>query len=102
MKTYGIPVRAALFCFTCLVLVLPLDVFAQTHSASVTGTITSKSDGTPVADVDVVATNQATQVTYPAKTNSEGLYTIAALPIGTYKVRAQASGMQPQETNVIQ
>src|SRR5689334_23068503 len=102
MKTYGIPVRAALFCFTCLVLVLPLDAFAQTHFASVTGTITSKSDGTPVADVDVVATNVATQVTYPAKTNGEGLYTISALPIGTYKVRAQATGMQPHETNVIQ
>ncbi len=102
MKTFGIPVRAAFLYFIFSVLVLPLDLYAQTHLASVTGTITNKSAGTPVADVDVVATNQATQVTYPGKTNSEGLYTIAALPIGTYKVRAQAQGMQPHETNVIQ
>ena len=71
-----------------------VSLFAQTHFASVTGTITS-TDGTPVADVEVVATNAATQVTYPTKTNSDGLYTIPALPIGTYKVRAQAQGFQP-------
>jgi hypothetical protein len=96
-------VRAALF-LTFVILFLPSTVplFAQTHFASVTGTITNRDDGTPITDVDVVATNQATQVTYSAKTNSDGLYTIPALPIGTYKIRAQAQGFRPHETNVIQ
>jgi hypothetical protein len=83
------------------VLVIPVTLAAQTLFASVTGTIVNKGDGTPIADVDIVATNVATQVTYPGKTNSEGIYTISALPIGSYKVRAQVQGFQPQETNVI-
>jgi outer membrane receptor protein involved in Fe transport len=96
---------AALFLIFVLALVFVPgsgSVFAQTNFASVTGTITNRSDGTPISDVEVVATNQATQVTYTAKTNNEGLYTISALPIGSYKVRASAQGFQAHETNVIQ
>jgi hypothetical protein len=78
-----------------------VPLVAQTHFASFTGTITSK-DGNPVPNVEVIATNVATQVTYPAKSNTDGLYTISALPIGTYKVRAQAQGFQAHETNPIQ
>lgn len=77
-----------------------VPVFAQTHFASFTGTITTK-DETPVADVDVVATNVATLVTYAAKSNRDGIYTISALPIGTYKLRAKAQGHQTYETNPI-
>ncbi|HZA34098.1 MAG TPA: carboxypeptidase-like regulatory domain-containing protein, partial [Vicinamibacterales bacterium] len=73
---------------------------AQTHFASFTGTVFS-SDGNPVPDVEVVATNVATQVTYTARSNAEGLYTVSALPIGAYKLTAQASGFQAYETNEI-
>jgi hypothetical protein len=92
-------VRTAL---SCAMLLAPVSLVAQTHFASFTGTITSKADGTPVVDVEVVATNVATQVTYTAKSNSDGLFTISALPIGTYKVRATAQGFQAYETNPIQ
>ena len=50
---------------TCLVLLASIPVSAQTHFASFTGTVTS-SDGNPVPGVEVVATNEATQVTYTA------------------------------------
>jgi hypothetical protein len=73
---------------------------AQTHFASFTGT-TVASDGAAVPGAEVVATNIATQVTYTAVSNSEGLYTISALPIGTYKIRAQLQGFQTFETNEI-
>src|SRR3982750_3048279 len=73
---------------------------AQTHFASFTGTI-SGTDGRPVPNVEVVATNTATQVTYTARSNDQGLYTITALPIGAYKIRAQAQGFQVNETNAI-
>ena len=55
----------------------------------------------PSPDVEVVATNPATQVTYKARSNDRGLYTISALPIGTYKIRAQAPSFQAFETNPI-
>src|SRR4051794_20667139 len=83
-----------------LVLAGGVSLGAQTHSASFTGTI-SGNDGRPIGDVEVVATNVATQVTYTARTNAQGLYTITALPIGAYKIRAQAQGFQINETNEI-
>ncbi len=73
---------------------------AQAHFASFTGTITS-SDGLSVPDVEVVATNEATQVKYTAKSNEQGLYTISALPIGTYVIRAQSQQFRPFQTNAI-
>ena len=73
---------------------------AQAHFASLTGTITS-TDGLPVPNVEVVATNEATQVTYTAKSNDQGLYTISALPIGTYVVKAQAPNFRQFQTNPI-
>ena len=48
-----------------------VSLHAQTHFASFTGTVTS-SDGVPVPNVEVVATNQATQVTYTARSNDRG------------------------------
>jgi hypothetical protein len=77
-----------------------VPIVAQTQFASFTGTITSK-DGIPVPNAEVVATNLATQVTYSARSNDLGLYTISALPIGSYKVRAQAEGFRTIETNQI-
>jgi hypothetical protein len=83
-----------------LVLAGGVSLGAQTHFASFTGIITGN-DSKPVPNVEVVATNVATQVTYTAKSNAQGLYTISALPIGAYKIRAQAQGFQINETNEI-
>ena len=85
---------------TCLVLLASIPASAQTQFASFTGSVTS-TDGNPVPGVSVVATNEATQVTYTAVSNEQGLYTIAALPIGTYKVRAEAQNFRPFETSAI-
>jgi hypothetical protein len=82
------------------VLVCQPAIFAQTHFATLTGTVTS-TDGSSVPDAEVVATNTATQVTYAGRSNTDGLYTISALPIGTYTIRAQAQGFRPFETNPI-
>ncbi len=77
-----------------------LSLAAQTHFATFTGTISGK-DGNPVANVEIVATHVATQVTYTARSNDQGLYVITPLPIGAYKIRATAQGFQPTETNQI-
>jgi hypothetical protein len=92
LLTLLVSASAVLFCVTA--------VAAQTQFASFTGTITS-TDGNPIPNVEVTATNQATQVPYTATSNDEGLYTITALPIGTYKVQAQSQNFRPFETNPI-
>ena len=87
-------------------LVLPSGVLlaspllAQIQFASFTGTVSSR-DGNPVPDVEVVATNEATQVAFRARSNDRGLYTISALPTGTYRIRAQAPRFRAFETNPI-
>ncbi len=54
-----------------LVLAGGVSLGAQTHFASFTGTAVDK-DGKPVPDVEVVATNVATQVAYTARSNDAG------------------------------
>ena len=78
--------RTTLALSLLVVLLGAVPLLAQTQFASFTGTVVSK-DGSPVPGVDVVATNVATQVKYTARSNDVGLYTISALPIGTYKLR---------------
>src|SRR5206468_3823066 len=73
---------------------------AQIQLASFTGTVSSR-DGNPIPDVEVIATNQATQVAYTARSNDRGLYTISALPIGSYRVRAQAARFKAFQTSPI-
>ena len=81
-------------------LVGAVALVAQTNFASFTGTIRDK-DGSPVPSVGVTATNVATQVKYSATSNDQGLYTISALPIGDYKVRAELQGFRVYETSPI-
>jgi len=88
------------FSLSLLLVVGCVAIAAQALFASLTGTITS-SDGLAIPNVEVVATNEATQVKYSAKSNAQGLYTISALPIGTYVVRAQAPQFRPFQTNPI-
>ncbi|MFI4942508.1 MAG: TonB-dependent receptor domain-containing protein [Burkholderiales bacterium] len=83
-----------------LALLAAAPLLAQTQFASFTGTIHSK-DGNPVPNVEVAATNVATQVKYTARSNNDGIYTITALPIGSYKIRAESQGFQAYETNPI-
>ena len=63
---------------SCAVAAGWVSLHAQTHFASLTGAVTS-SDGVSVPNVEVVATNQDTQVAYPATSNDQGIYTITAI-----------------------
>ncbi len=85
---------------TLMALVAAAPLFAQTNFAGFTGSVTSQ-DGNPLPGVEVVATNLATGVTHMAKSNDVGRYTISALPIGTYKVRATITTFKPFETGAI-
>lgn len=76
----------------CLVSILCLAPAAgQTVTASITGTVTDPS-GAVVPGAQVVAENVATGVKTSAQTNSDGVYTLRFLPIGTYTVTIDAKG----------
>ena len=89
----GSSLRALAIWVAVMVGAMAGPAFAQTGAASVTGLIIDES-GAPVPGVTITATNQATNVTYTAVSNEAGNYTIAALPIGTYVVKAELTGFR--------
>src|SRR6185503_171346 len=70
-----------------LLLGASVPAFAQTGSATatLTGTVVDP-DGGFVPGVSVVAKNQGTGQTYPALTNAKGVFSLPALPPGSYTV----------------
>jgi hypothetical protein len=66
-------------------------VYAQTTSGDIVGTITDTT-GALVPNAQVIATNEQTNVKYPATANGNGEYRISNLPSGSYDVSAIAPG----------
>ena len=70
---------------------------AQSGAGSITGLVTDETGGA-LPGVTITATNQATSVDYAASSNQAGNYTIEALPVGTYLVKAVISGFRTSAT----
>ncbi len=66
---------------------------AQEASAGITGKVTDPS-GAAVANANVTARDADRGTVWNTKTNDEGAYNFARLPIGRYEVKVEASGFQ--------
>jgi hypothetical protein len=84
-----------------LALLFPVQAWAQTGAASLTGIVTDQT-GAVVPGATVTATNQATNVEYTAVSNEAGNYTVSSLPVGTYVVKAELSRFKTAATKPIQ
>ena len=89
--------RRVFLCALFLEGLLVSSSFAQSN-ARLWGTVTDSS-GAVVAGADVSVHNQDTGAEYHAKTNGSGLYELAALPVGNYKLELRAPGMHTQTIN---
>jgi hypothetical protein len=67
--------------------------WGQDVTATITGTITDAS-GAPLAGASIVAKDMDRGTVWPATTNTEGIYNILRIPLGTYSVRVEAKGFQ--------
>ena len=67
--------------------------WSQDVTATITGTITDAS-GAPVAGASVSAKDMDRGTVWPAKTNTDGIYNILKIPVGTYSVKVEAKGFQ--------
>jgi outer membrane receptor protein involved in Fe transport len=72
---------------------LPLSLFAQSSSGSISGTITDDS-GAALPGVTLTATNRDTGRTRTAVTNASGSYQLGLLPPATYAVEVSLEGFQ--------
>ena len=75
----------------------PEAALAQSSQAMLLGQVTKEASGEPIAKVLVIQRNLQTNVQSYRYTNEQGLYSFPALPPGTYSVRVDALGFQPEE-----
>jgi hypothetical protein len=67
--------------------------WGQDVTATITGTITDGS-GAPLAGATVTAKDMDRGTAWPATTNTEGIYNIFRVPVGSYSLKVEAKGFQ--------
>src|SRR5277367_1262199 len=69
------------------------SVFAQS-TGTITGTVFDAT-GSVIANAPVTVRNQGTGEERITATDNAGIYLVASLPVGSYRVEVKAPGMQP-------
>jgi outer membrane receptor protein involved in Fe transport len=90
-------VRRTLLLVVCLL--LPISIFAQSSTGSVSGSVTDDS-ASALPGVTVTTENAATGATRSAVTNGTGYYQVGLLPPGRYTVTAALDGFQSVRRDV--
>ncbi len=92
------PARTLLTCAlaSCLMLGAAPSVFAQSTGATIRGQVSA--DSAPATDAKVTATNTATGLTRSVQAGSNGGYSLAGLPPGTYRIDVAAGGKSNSQT----
>jgi hypothetical protein len=67
--------------------------FAQAPTGTISGIVTDES-GAVIPNSVVTVTNKATNAARTATTNSEGFYSVVALPAGDYEVKSEIQGFR--------
>jgi hypothetical protein len=95
------PARTLLSCAlaSCLAVLAP-HVLAQSAAGSLRGQVTGSAG--PVADVIVSATNLGTGTVRRVNAGTDGSYTLAGLPPGTYRVDVQGVGASSSQVVTVQ
>jgi hypothetical protein len=68
-----------------------VSAFAQQTTGAISGRVLD-SQGAAMPGVTVTARNEATGFTRTEASNSDGVYRLAALPVGIYEVKAELPG----------
>jgi hypothetical protein len=82
-----------------LAIVCAIPALAQTSTGRIEGIVTDNTGGV-LPGATVTATNVGTNATRVDVTNTTGAYTLAALPVGSYRVQVDLSGFKPQVTPI--
>src|SRR5438477_11916613 len=87
------------FCLVAIsILLVALGAFAQVQNGQFSGTVTDPS-GAAIPNAKVTVTNTGTNLSVSTTTNQSGLYVAKELPVGTYKITAEAKGFKTITNN---
>jgi hypothetical protein len=96
---YGSAKGALLFLIITAGCFAPIkDAFAQSANGSIVGTVMDES-GAVLPNAAVTVTNTQTGLTFNAKSNDSGEFSIFAVPAGDYQAKVEAQGFQSQTAN---
>jgi hypothetical protein len=95
MSSHPFSRRELIALILCL-LVLPLQVRAQSASGSMSGTVLDKS-GAAIANAKVVVTDQSKKVSFTTVTDSEGRFAFTLLQPGRYALTVESAGFRKLE-----
>jgi hypothetical protein len=71
----------------------PAAAFAQQVTAAILGNVTDP-NGAPVAKAKVTAKDEARGTIWTTETNSEGVFNLPRVPVGSYEVRIETQGFR--------
>ncbi len=77
----------------CIALLLPINLFAQSSTATLSGTI-ADSSGALVPNVSVTITNEDTNASVRIQSNRAGIYNVPGLNPGHYRVLVEKQGFK--------
>jgi carboxypeptidase family protein len=86
----------------CAGLLLPALASAQSSQASLQGQVINQASGEPIARALVIQRNLLTNAQGYRYTNEQGYFSFPALQPGTYTVRVDALGFQPEERSPVE
>lgn len=84
--------RSIFFCLSISFLLVHSSA-AQSSSGTISGIVTDAS-GATIASAEVLVENDATRMQFSGKTNAEGIYVVADLPPGSYRVQVSKTGFK--------
>jgi hypothetical protein len=77
----------------CVLLVLPGPFLAQSPTGTVSGQVLDP-DGRAIAGAEILVVNDLTGVQYAGKSNEDGIYVVADLPPGPYRIQVSKIGFK--------
>ncbi len=73
--------------------VLPMSIWGQQVTAAITGKVTDPNNA-PITSAKVTAKDLARGTVWTTETNSEGVYNLPRVPVGSYEIRVEAQGFK--------
>jgi hypothetical protein len=86
-------IRSTTFLLLAIVVCCATALVAQIQNGQLTGLVTDPS-GAAIANATVTVTNTGTNLEVQARSNQTGLYTVRELPVGSYRIKAEAAGFK--------